>query len=1034
MLLEDRAVTPTTEAEVVRLARDLYGLEASATPLPGEHDNNFHLVTVDGRAFVLKVMHPAREQSFIDMQARGLQHLAEHLPRRQLPRVVPTANGHLFTSIAANDNDNGSSTRFVWLLTFVKGTVLAHARPQSLELLQSVGRLLGEIDKALANFSHPAALRELKWDSSRALWIREFIPHIADARRRKLVEHFLGLFESQVIPVMPQLRCSLIYGDANDYNVLVGDSWPQPREAVAVIDFGDMHHGLTVSEPAIAAAYAILGKRDFLPAASAVISGYHNAYPLQELELEVLYALIGMRLAVSVVNSAYRKTLKPADPYVTVTEAPAWDALERLAKIHPRFAHYTFRDACGLSGVPQAHALQHRLKKAAPEATSVLPIDLRTAPVRVFDLSAGSAFLGADPARAELSALTDAIFADMQRSSSAVGIGRYEEARSIYTSPLFAANDQTVDALPTEERRTLHLGMDFFVEPGTPVCTPLDGIVHSLANNRAHLDYGPVVILQHPRESDSDEMTFFTLYGHLSEDSLQSLKIGERISRGQAFARIGASTENGGWPPHLHFQIISDLLDLGTAFPGVARFSERQVWTALSPDPNLLFDIPADRFPPPEPPLAETLDRRRSSLGQNLSISYHRPLKIVRGWMQYLYDETGRAYLDVYNNVPLVGHSHPRVVQAASAQLALLNTNTRYLHDQVNRYAERLTRLLPDPLRVCFFVNSGSEANELALRLARTHTGREDVIVLDHAYHGHTTTLIDISPYKFNGPGGSGRKPWVNVAPLPDDYRGPYRSDNANAGAKYAHHVAEIFQQARASERQIACFIAETLPSVGGQIVFPPGYLAEVYRHVRAAGAVCIADEVQVGFGRLGSHFWGFETQSVVPDIVVLGKPIGNGFPLAAVVTTREIALSFANGMEFFSTFGGNPVACAAGLAVLDVLEEQSLQANALRVGGYLKNRLLKLQQSHPVIGDVRGSGLFLGVDLVLDRETRVAATKQADYIVNRLRDCGVLAGTDGPHHNVLKLRPPLIFCEADADLFVSMLELVLAEDAAQPA
>jgi 4-aminobutyrate aminotransferase-like enzyme len=240
-------------------------------------------------------------------------------------------------------------------------------------------------------------------------------------------------------------------------------------------------------------------------------------------------------------------------------------------------------------------------------------------------------------------------------------------------------------------------------------------------------------------------------------------------------------------------------------------------------------------------------------------------------------------------------------------------------------------------------------------------------------------------------------------------------------------------QQARASGRHVACFIAETLPSVGGQIVFPHGYLAEVYRHVRAAGAVCIADEVQVGFGRLGSHFWGFETQSVVPDIVVLGKPIGNGFPLAAVVTTREIASSFANGMEFFSTFGGNPVACAAGLAVLDVLEEQSLQTNALRVGGYLKDRLLDLQQSNPIIGDVRGSGLFLGVDLVLDRETRAPATKQADYIVNRLRDCGVLAGTDGPHHNVLKLRPPLIFSDADADLFVNVLQNVLAEDAAQP-
>jgi 4-aminobutyrate aminotransferase-like enzyme len=373
------------------------------------------------------------------------------------------------------------------------------------------------------------------------------------------------------------------------------------------------------------------------------------------------------------------------------------------------------------------------------------------------------------------------------------------------------------------------------------------------------------------------------------------------------------------------------------------------------------------------------------------------------------------------------------VVQAVQEQLALLNTNTRYVHDNVNRYAQRLTELLPEPLRVCYFLNSGSEANELALRLARAHTGREDVMVLEHAYHGHTTTLIDISPHKFNGPGGRGRKPWVHVAPIPDDYRGPYRRDDAAAGAKYAQCVAEILESGRAEGRNLAAYIAETLPSVAGQIVFPPGYLAESYKHVRAAGGVCVADEVQVGFGRLGTHFWGFQTQGVVPDIVVLGKPIGNAFPLAAVFTTREIAASFNNGMEFFSTFGGNPVACAAGLAVLAVLEGEHLQENALRVGRYLTARMKALQARHALIGDVRGSGLFLGLDLVRNRETREAATAEASYVVNRLRERGVLTGTDGPYHNVLKLRPPLICSESDADLFLTTLDEVLREDPAQP-
>jgi 4-aminobutyrate aminotransferase-like enzyme/Ser/Thr protein kinase RdoA (MazF antagonist) len=1020
MLLEARVAQPTTEAEAVRLAREVYGLEATARALPGEYDDNFHLISADGRAFVLKVMHPAREHSFIDLQCRALTHLAQRAPQLPLPRVTPNRGGELFASIAAADG----STRLVWLLTFLNGRVLAEVRPHSPELLGDLGRFLGVMDAALQSFAHPVAHRELKWDSSRADWIKDYVKHIADSKRRALVNRFLELYKAEAVPVLPRLRRSVIYGDANDYNVLAGEPWTQPQEIAGVIDFGDMHHGLTVSEPAIAAAYAILGKEDPLQAATAIVAGYHGAFPLDELELSVLYALMGARLAVSVTNSAHRKTVKPDDPYVTVSEAPAWDALERLATIHPRFAHYTFRAACGLPAVPQSERTKQWLKTNAGAAASILDMDLRTAPSIVFDLSVGSTLLGADPGAAQTSALTETIFAAMKRAGVSVGAGRYDEPRVLYTSPLFGANEN-----PTDERRTIHLGMDLFVEPGAPLNAPLDGTVRIVANNSAPLDYGPLVVLQHQTGNREE---FFTLYGHLSKDSLVKLEVGQRIKRGQAFARVGSSEENGGWAPHLHFQVILDLLDLEADFPGVAYASQRAVWTSLSPDPNLLLGIPPDRFPAKEPGRSETIAARSALLGKNLSVSYQRPLKIVRGWMQYLYDDTGRAYLDVYNNVPLVGHSHPRVVQAAQAQLALLNTNTRYLHDNVNRYAARLTRLLPESLRVCFFVNSGSEANELALRLARAHTGREDVVVLEHAYHGHTNTLIDISPYKFNGPGGRGKKPWVHVSPLADDYRGVYRRGDREAGAKYASHVAEILEGSRAEGRDIAAYIAETLPSVGGQIVFPPDYLADVYRYVRRAGAVCIADEVQVGFGRLGTHFWGFETQGVVPDIVVLGKPIGNAFPLAAVIATSEIANSFNNGMEFFSTFGGNPVACAAGLAVLDVLEEEHLQQHALRVGEHLIGGLNTLQNRYALIGDVRGSGLFLGIDLVLDRETREPAPLQAAYVVNRLRDRGILAGTDGPHHNVIKLRPPLVFSESDADLFLKTLEAILQEDAAQ--
>jgi 4-aminobutyrate aminotransferase-like enzyme/Ser/Thr protein kinase RdoA (MazF antagonist) len=1021
MLLEARVARAVTEAEAIRLARELYGFEAKARALPGEYDDNFHLTSADGQEFVLKVMHPARERSFIDLQCRALTHLAQRAPQLPLPRVTPNRSGELFASNEAADG----STRLVWLLTFLHGKVLAEVRPHTPELLSDLGRFLGEMDAALQSFAHPAAQRELKWDASRAGWIRDYIKHIADSKRRAMVEKFLALYEAEVVPALPRLRRSVIYGDANDHNVLVSDPWPQPRKVVGLIDFGDMHHGITVSEAAIAAAYGVLRKEDPLPAAAAIVAGYHGAFPLDELELSVLYALIGARLAVSVTNSAHRKTVKPDDPYVTVSEAAAWEALGRLEKIHPRFACYTFRAACGLSAVSQSERIKKWLEENGGSAASILDADVKTAPCLVLDLSVGSTFLGAKPGVVNNPEVRERFSAAMKQARAAFAVGRYDEPRLVYTSAQFGASNN-----PTDERRTVHLGIDLFVAPGTRLRAPLDGLVCVVANNAAPLDYGPLVILQH--ETGNGEK-FFALYGHLSKETLVGLKAGQRIGRGEEFARVGATEENGGWTPHVHFQIILDLLELGADFPGVAYASQRAVWTSLSPDPNLLVRIPADRFPAQEASFNETLAARRALLGKNLSISYQRPLKIVRGWMQYLYDETGRAYLDVYNNVPLVGHSHPRVVQAAQAQLALLNTNTRYLHDNVNRYAERLTRLLPEPLRVCFFVNSGSEANELALRLARAHTQREDIIVLEHAYHGNTSTLIDISPYKFDGPGGRGKKSWVHVAPLADDYRGAYRRGDKQAGAKYARHVGEILERVKAEGRGIAAYIAETLPSVGGQIVFPADYLAEVYRYARAAGAVCIADEVQVGFGRLGTHFWGFETQGVVPDIVVLGKPIGNGFPLAAVVTTAEIAESFDNGMEFFSTFGANPVACAAGLAVLDVLDEEHLQQNALRVGADFIERLTALQKRHPLIGDVRGSGLFLGIDLVLDPETREAAPLQASYLVNRLRDCGILAGTDGPHHNVIKFRPPLVFSEADGDLFVNTLDAALQEDAAQP-
>ncbi|MBL7074256.1 aminotransferase class III-fold pyridoxal phosphate-dependent enzyme [candidate division KSB1 bacterium] len=426
----------------------------------------------------------------------------------------------------------------------------------------------------------------------------------------------------------------------------------------------------------------------------------------------------------------------------------------------------------------------------------------------------------------------------------------------------------------------------------------------------------------------------------------------------------------------------------------------------------------------------QIINLRQQHIGKSLSILYQKPLKIIRGAMQYLYDDTGHTYLDAVNNVPHVGHCHPKVVKAAQRQIAVLNTNTRYLHDNLVKYAQRLTSKMPEPLSVCFFVCTGSEANDLALRLARTHSKRKDVIVVDGAYHGTTTADIEMSPYKFDGPGGTGAEPFIHKVITPDIYRGIYKANDSEAGKKYAEHIFTAIERMQKVQKNVAAFICESLLGCGGQIILPENYLKEAFQHVRNAGGVCIVDEVQVGFGRVGSHFWGFETQGVVPDIVTLGKPIGNGHPLAAVVTTPELAESFDSGMEYFNTYGGNPVSCAVGLAVLDVIEEEKLQENALSVGDRMKRGLEQLMAKHPLIGDVRGLGLFIGVELVLDRETLAPATEQAAYIIERMKEEGILIGTEGPLDNILKIKPPLVFSDTNADLLVSTLDKILGEGA----
>ncbi len=1007
------------------LARALFGIAAKAQPLPSERDQNFLLKEDSGRKFVFKIANREEERSNIEMQNEAMRLLAETAPGL-CPTVFPNTKGETITIV-----EESGAPHFARLVSYAEGVPLARVRPHTAELLRDLGRAVGRLSRGLDGFDHPAAQRAFPWDlQSGTEVVRRHIELIIDPTERALVEHFADWFDADAAPGLVGLKRRVVHNDANDYNVIIGAPANGAadfgrRTIAAIVDFGDMIHSYALAEPAAACAYAMLDKDDPLAAAAAVVAGFHAEWPLAEGEADRLYSLVVLRLLLSAAICAQQTRLRPGDPYLEISNAPVWALLEKLRDVPPALARAHVRHACGFPPCADAAGAVAWMRGHQSEFAPVLGFALGSVRRSIFDLSVGAPLIGNPGTAVDPEALTAILFGEMKKSGAVVGLGRYDEARIIYAVPAFKPEGR-----PLAEGRTVHLGIDVFAGPGAPVHAPIDGVIHSVQDNTQPFDYGPTVILEHPAEGGRPAL--YTLYGHLRRASVEGWRKGMAVRKGGKIAEIGPFPENGGWPPHLHFQIILDMLGREGDFPGVCRAGERDIWKSLCPDPNLILAIPAAELADPWLPPAAILEARREHIGQSLSVSYKKPLKIVRGFMKYLYDDTGRAFLDGVNNVPHVGHSHPRVVEAVQRQLSVLNTNSRYLHDNLARFAERLTAKCPPPLSVCFIVNSGSEANDLALRMARQYTNKSDMIVVDGAYHGHLTSLIEISPYKFAGKGGAGRPPRTQVVPVPDLFQGAYRYGDRDAGIHYAADVDKAIENIRREGRGPAGYIAESLLSCGGQIVLPDGYLREVYKRVRAAGGVCIADEVQVGFGRVGTHFWGFETQGVVPDIVTMGKPIGNGFPLAAVVTTPQIADAFANGMEYFNTYGGNPVACAAGLAVLDVIEQERLQENALETGLYLQAGLERLKEKHAVIGDVRGRGLFIGFELVTDRRTQGRGTPQAAYIAERMREEGILVSTDGPFKNVIKIKPPICFAKPEADLFLATLADILAEDPLQ--
>jgi 4-aminobutyrate aminotransferase-like enzyme/Ser/Thr protein kinase RdoA (MazF antagonist) len=967
------------------LAESKFGIKGKASLLAGERNPNFLIESTSGK-FVLKI-HDASELSQLKIQQLALTSL-ESLNSFQTPNFVPAKSNELLV-----DAGNG---KFARMLTWIDGDLWSQSKDLSEGDKVALGRLIATVDHDLASVDvtkYQSVLdRPFGWNALQVKSLAADVELIKDAELKQHVKLILDRMINSTLSKVIALPHQLIHNDANDNNVVVHNG-----SVVGLIDFGDLIYAPRICGLAVGCAYQ-LDPRDPVASIYAIVRGYHEVSALSPAELEVLFDLICLRVATSVVMAHRQLAADPDNEYLGVSQDFFQALLPALTSVSDRLSHYRLRNACGYEAHPDSRHVRQWLATTEAKISDVVMPPFADAKKIWLDWSGENK---------NIARSWEAIEAEMHAASADVAIGHYCEDRNVYESDFFVDEGK--------ESRTVHLAVDLFAPAGTPVYAALDGKVFLFHDNTAHLDNGPMIVLEHVTDQG---VKFHTLYAHLSRASLDGLSVGKEIKSGQQIATMGTEEVNVGWPPHTHFQLIMDLCDMAHDIWGVAAISELPVWRSMCPNPNLILRIPEGTDVHAHMKTETLAQEREVVLSRALSLNFQKHLEIVSGKGAYLYDRDGGKYLDLVNNVAHLGHSHPRVVAAAHKQMLTLNTNTRYWNQNAIEYARALASTFPDPLSVVFFVNSGSEANDLALRLARTHTKANGMMVLEHAYHGHITSIIDISPYKFNGPGGQGCPDHVRVAPIPDSYKGLHRGEGC--GEKYA---AEFKRELDSLGQPLCAFISESIVSSGGQVPLASGFLKQAFQMTREVGGVCIADEVQIGMGRMGSTFWGFELHDVVPDIVTMGKPIGSGHPLAAVVTTPEIANSFINGMEYFNTFGGNPVSAAIGQTVLDVIVDEALQRNALTVGNYLMNGVRELGKSIETIGDVRGSGLFIGVEFVTDRESQSPGTKVTKDLIEFARENGVFLSSDGPADNVLKIKPPMIIGTKEVDIFLDVLE-----------
>jgi 4-aminobutyrate aminotransferase-like enzyme/Ser/Thr protein kinase RdoA (MazF antagonist) len=950
-------------AAAAAIARASFGVDGTVTELGSHQDRNF-LVDANSGRYVLKVANPAFTRLEVDLQNRAMEHVAARL-RDPVPSALPAVDGN---DVVTVEHERGSYQ--VRLLTYLEGSTLMAAGHLAAGVLRATGGLAARVAAALASFDHPALDRMLQWDVRRAAdVVGAYAPLVADEQRRWLAEHTVARAAETLDRLDASLRRQAIHGDVTDWNVLAGRDGAGRPTPCGLIDLGDIARSWLAAECAVlAAAMASRAGARPLHDAAQVVAGFHAALPLREDEIAALPALLAARAALSAVSGEHQAALEPDNRYVVTSVDRGWRGLEAIAAIPEPLAHAMFREACGLS-MP-APGRRH-WQDAGPVVEGLgqrrtVAVDLS---VRTDDLRQGgwrdAVAIAAAIARAETA------------SAEALAVGRHGEARLV------------VDEEPgPDEPATVHLGADLFLPEQTPVLAPLDGRVLRCEATEILLAI--------------DDGLRLRLGGMVPAASA-----GDDVRRGQPLGRVAPPAADQRLPAHVHVQLADGPLD---RLPGLVPASLSRAWLSLCPDPGPLLGLGVAAASES----TESVLARRSRFVASPQRLYYPPTprRMERGWRQWLYDIDGRRYLDMINNIAIVGHSHPRIEEAAARQLRLLNTNTRFLYDAMGRFAERLAGLVPPPLQAVFLLNSGSEANDLAVRLAREFTGRRDVLCLDASYHGWTAAIKDTAAP------AHGRDSSAAVHPLPK----PAFGDDVATLAARLDASRRVIDDLAIEGRAPAAFISEPLLGNSGGLLLPPGYLQVLYRAVRDAGGLCIADEVQVGYGRLGAYFWAFEQQGVVPDIVTVAKSAGNGHPVAAVITTQAIADAFGRSNDLFSSVGGGPVSCEVGLAVLDVLREEQLQRNAREVGNYLTERLGPLVDAHPLAGALHGLGLYRGIELVGVGDPPRPASAEAAAISQRLLELGVVVQPTGAGANILKLKPPLCVTRDDIDVLAGAL------------